>query len=506
MNKRKELVLIMIVVFMALSLIACGTKSEEKDALDTVKTYITALEEFDTETQQECMNPSVNSFSEGLVNSIGDFFGISGAYDMANGAMGLFGSATEQALNIESEYNFVKVLNSSFSDNSGEITVQYEIVFKNKETKEKIKENISWLFYMVQKDKKWYIQSYEEPVLLLSDEQGEKEDCENKNELPENTVGGKATKYVHSKSFSDGYAVVEIQLESDSKYYKETRCACIDTNGIIQFFFPEGYYHSVPQDYSFYNGVCVIYNSQGTQKVMTNKGEELYTFNSTSVTELSDTGCTVIETTESTYQGDVTKRGLMDNKGNWIFELSEDNYFHDVGNGVFYITQYNQPDTVHGTKNLTFDSKTGAGYSGNIPVLYEDLYYAKKKFLDINGNTVIDLSDYAAITKVVEFVNGRACVLSNGFTVILDKNGNMVCDPIKGRFTDNCYYNMKYSNCISIVNSETGKDCYYDLNGKLLFELDGLNVDIYSCGLLRESDGTYIDSNGTTVISSTVHY
>lgn len=500
---RKTLALILIVVLITLSLFACGTKGEEKDALDTVKTYITALEEFDTETQQECMDPSVNSFSEGLVNSIGDFFGISGAYDMANGAVGLLGSATEQALNVETNYNFVKVLNSNFSDNSGEITVQYEIVFKNKETKEKTNQNISWLFHMVKKDKKWYIQNYEQPVALLSDESGGKE-ADNKN--PENTVGGKATKYVRSKSFSDGYAVVEIQLESESKYYKETRCACIDTDGIIQFFFPEGYYHSVPQDYSFYNGVCVLYNSQGTQKVMTNKGEELYTFNSTSATELSDTGCAVIETTESTYQGDVTKRGLMDNKGNWIFELSENNYFREVGNGVFHITQYNQPDTVHGTKNLTFDSKTGAGYSGEMPVLYEDLRYDDKKFLDINGNTVIDLSDYYAITKVVEFVNSRACVFSNGFTVILDKNGNMVCDPIKGRFTDNCYYNMKYSKCISIVNSETGKYCYYDLNGNLLFELDGLNIDIYSCGLLRESDGTYIDSNGTVVISSTLQY
>lgn len=499
----KKTIALFLSVLILLSFCSCSLSSNESNALDVIKTYVKALEENDTEKQQECMDPSVNAFSKGIVDSLGDLFGISGAYDMANGAMGLLGSVSEQALGIEIEYNFKDVISNNITENDGEITVKYELAVTNNETKEKAKQDVAWTFYMVQKDSQWYIQSYDEPqVVDVSSDEDIKGNASSDLAL-ENTVGGKATEYIRSKSFYNGYAAVEIQLESESKYFKNTRWACIDTNGIIQYFFPEGYYHSEPDDFSFYNDVCVLYDGKGTSKFMSITGEELYTFSTSSAIELSDTGCVIIENEESTYQGDTKKCGLMDNKGNWIFELKEDFYLHDRGNGIFYITEYMDDGSV---KEMSYDSKTGETYDGHIDVLYEGLYYGNKCFCDNDGNVVIDLSDYGSITSTTNFVNGRACVYSNGFTVIIDKSGNMVCEPIEGRYTDECYYNMKYSNCISIVSNETGKDCYYDLDGNLLFELNGLNIDIYSCGLLRESDGTYIDSTGAEIISSKVHY
>ncbi len=478
--------------------------------MDVIKTYVKALEENDAEKQQECMDPSVNAFSEGLVNSLGGMFGISDAYNMANGAMGLLGSASEQALGVEIEYNYKDVISNNITENDGDITVRYELAVMNNETKKEAKQDVSWTFHMVQKDSKWYIQGYDKPQSITASSDDSVNGNVSENTALENAVGGKATKYIGSKSFYNGYAAVEIQLESESKYTRNTRWACIDTNGIIQYFFPEGFGHSSPRDFSFFNDVCVLYDGKGTHKIMSVSGEELYTFSSSSAIEISETGFVVVEQNESTYQGDTLKRGLIDNKGNWVFELKEEFYLHDRGNGIFHITEYMEDGSV---KSTSYDSKTGKMYDGHIKALHEGLYYdhdsihrENKGFFDNDGNLVIDMGDYGSITKTTNFVNGRACVYSNGFTVIIDKSGNMVCEPIKGQFTDNCYYNMKYSDCISIVSSETGKDCYYDLNGNLLFELDGLNIDIYSCGLLRESDGTYIDSTGTEIISSNLNY
>ncbi len=501
----KKTLSFIISILLILGLCSCsGDKSEENSALDTIKTYVTALEEYDVETQKECIDPSINSFSKGFIDSVGSLMKISGAYDMAQGAMGIVGSVAEQALNIEITYEFVNVISSNLSEKSGDITVRYTLVVTEKSTKEKAEQDVSWCFHMIHKGDNWYIQSYDNPVILSQEQIDAHENGE--EIIPDNTVGGKATYYTGATHFSDGYAIVNIIEKTDSNYHKKTRAACIDTQGIIRFFFPEGFSSSLNDRMSFLNGVCVLYDGAGTQKIMTNTGKELYTFKSTSLTKISDTGCVVIPVVTSTYQGTTTEYGLMDNQGEWIFEPDEKYSFNYLWDGLFDVTEYLEDGK---TKSYYYDTKNGKiiEKSNDKSLSYgyrEGLYYEDKKFLDREGNVAIDLSDYANISRTVGFINGRACIWANGFTVIIDKEGNLVCDPIEGRPSSCCEYNMTYSDCISVENG--GVDYYYDMNGKFLFECDGLNTDLYSDGLLLESDGTYIDKTGAEIIKSEIRY
>ncbi len=343
MNVMKKVCMLFLSILLAVSMSSCSAEQKaEKNALEVVKTYIEALEEFDTEKQQECMDPSLTSFSEGLVNSVGDLFGISGAYDMSNGAAGLLGSLSQQALDVEIEYNYKKLLESDLSENNGTITVQYELVVKNNESGEKAKQNISWTFYMVNKDSEWYIQHYDDPQAVLS-----KEEQKAKDEY--NSVGTVVQGIHNGSNFSEDLAWIECEEDSERRYY------CVDKSGTIVFelepdYKPRSAYNrtSEIEESFFKNGTSLVVYKENTEEetwcIIDNTGKivkRLVEGDTALEATMAADGNYIVTGYFESINGNERKYGLMNSKGEYLIPLSaEISEIRYRGSDVYLVRGY----------------------------------------------------------------------------------------------------------------------------------------------------------------------
>ncbi len=547
---KRRLIAVLLLVLLCISCVACSGSSDERSAVETIKTFIKAVEENDTETQQECMDPSVNAVNEGLVNSVASIFKISDGYDLANGAMSLTNMLAQDALNIEVSLDFNEVLESSFSDNVGTVTVSCELSVKSKETNKTAKNDISWCFHMVKKSSDWYILYYDSPVAVS-------DDGEQQAQAEINSVGTIAQGITYGKPFSDDVAWVTLK--------KPAITVCVDKFGKILFAPEDG--HIVYGEEKFYNGVCILRDSNNQEyKMIDKKGNTVFLFKDgdtkLDVSEFVEGGFTIVTGTYESIKGTESKIGLLDAKGQWAIPLSSDILrIEFCGEGMFLVTTeteeklYNSaekqmyaiqtPPTVTDKSfvptveflngKCTFiatipdENNLGYGYivaldtHGIIDVLFETPYphtktcgnmsdglifvsefkslgNEQKAFFDINGNKVIDLSEYEQFyTDKPYFINGYCSMNINDFCLVIDKQGNEMFEPIKmhgsQRSSETC--GKIVNGLIGIYNAD-GPTYYYDLNGNAVVgPIDSWNdVPEISCERIM----------GRSAVGADVHY
>lgn len=500
----------------------------ESNALDVIKTYVKALEENDTEKQQECMDPSVNAFSEGLVNSLGGMFGISDAYNMANGAMGLLGSASEQALGIDIEYKFKDVISNNISGNNGDITVKYELSVTNKETKKEAKQDVSWTFYMVQKDSEWYIQSFDKPQTILSDEEQEQIDSIN-------SVGTKIQNIKKGSDFSDGVAWVESQKIINGNY--ESRYYCIDTNGTILFelesdYKPYAYSGSATDDWFFSNGVSLIIYKEHTEeeywKIVDKTGNDIMTLvdgETVLCPRMLENGYVVVSGDFESVYGKERKYGLISPSGEWTIQLSSDiSSIEYRGSDVVYVKGYDNANNAYflNVKNgVRFDRyieldgmdrdiseiKFDDGYAVFLEDVFadEELSYClfrissegkvEKLFIPYDGSYDLECGD---LSDGLVFID--VDVYNSPDRGFFDMSGNLIVDLSPYDVHSTALHNCKFIDGFCAMNIN-GFCVFVDSNGKNVFEPKKIDNDTitFSDGVLRifESNGVcYYDTNG----------
>ena len=496
--------------------------------MDVIKTYVKALEENDTEKQQECMDPSVNAFSEGLVNSLGGMFGISDAYNMANGAMGLLGSASEQALGVEIEYNYKDVINNNITENDGDITVRYELAVTNNETKEEAKQDVSWTFHMVQKDSKWYIQGYDKPQTILSDEEQEQIDSIN-------SVGTKIQNIKKGSDFSDGVAWVESKKNVNGNY--ESRYYCIDTNGTIIFelesdYKPYAYSGSATDDWFFSNGVSLIIYKEHTEeeywKIVDKTGNDVMILvdgETVLCPQMLENGYVVVFGDYESVYGNERKYGLISPSGEWTIQPSSDiSSIEYSGSDVVFIESYNNRNNAY-----FLNVKTGAkfdryieldGMSRDISeikfddgyaVFLEDIFADEKRkyclfrissegkveklFIPYDGSYDLECGD---LSDGLVFID--VDVYNSPDRGFFDMNGNMIVDLSPYDVHSTALHDCKFTDGYCAMNIN-GFCVFVDSNGRNVFEPIKIENDdiVFNDGVLRivESDGVcYYDTSG----------
>lgn len=533
---------------------SCSLGRSEAKALDVIKTYVTALEENDTETQQECMDPSVNAFSKGAVDSLGNLFGISGAYDMANGAAGILGYASEQALGIELEYKYKDVISENLSDNDGDITVKYEIVVANKETKEKASQDVSWTFHMVKKDSEWYIMSFDEPQAILSDVQIEEQEAYN-------AVGTTIQDIDEGYDFSDDVAWVRWNEPVSGYETPKPKYYCVDTKGTILFELEE---EEEPCSKGFIKGTCVVgkkYTEDCVWRIIDKTGKTIKELTDGDVVFeepcITDNGYIIVDAIYNDIQGSKRKYGLLDSNGEWVIQPTADiSSIEHSGDSVFLLSYFaNGEDYFNAETGTEFDVKvwldeygreietkvsdfndgyavfllkndvyrvstegvveklftpfdgTGDYRCGKLSdglIFIEDTLYNSYDcgFYDINGNLVIDLSGYNIEHSIdideMYFKDGYHAMYVNGFCLFIDTKGNNVFEPVELEDDYICF-----SDGVLRINEAEGI-CFYDTQGNRLYgpaENTTAIPKTYSCGLGKiSSNGThYVDKRGNIV-------
>lgn len=514
----------LLALLITLSLCSCSIDKNESDALDVIKTYVKAIEENDTEKQQECMDPNVNAFSEGFVNSLGDLFGISDAYDMANGAMGLLVSASEQALGVDIKYNFKEVISNNISENNGDITVKYELSVTNNETKEKAKQDVSWTFYMVQKDSQWYIQGYDRPQSIVSAEEYDSI----------NAIGTTIQNIKKGSDFSDGVAWVESEKYVNGNY--ESRYYCIDKSGTILFelepdYKPYSYSGSATDDWFYSNGVSLIIYKEHTEeeywKIVDKTGNEVMTLvdeETVLCPQMLENGYIVVFGDYESIYGNERKYGLISPAGEWVIQpSSEVSSITHSGSDVFLIKDYGYGN------NYFLNAKTGTkidqyieldGMSKNISeIKFNDGYAVFLENVIVDGDLkyyLFRISSEGKVEKLFMPYDGSYDLecgdLSDGLVYIdddvynspnrgfFDMNGNVVVDLSPYDVHSSALRNSKFTDGYCALNIN-GFCLFVDSNGRNIFEPIKIEDDniIFNDGVLRivESDGVcYYDTNG----------
>ncbi len=558
----KKILKLLLIAILILSMASCSVgNSDEDEALNIVKKYVTALEEHDTENQQECMDPDLTKLSEGLVNSVGGFLGISDAYNMANGASGILGSAMEQAFDMDLKYNYKKLLESDLSDNDGTITVQYEIVVENKESNEKVKQDVSWKFYMVKKSSDWYIQRYDDVQVILSNE--EQESIESYN-----SVGSTVQEIWCGSNFSEDVVWVACKENDIFKY------RVIDKTGKILFELEPDYQPyslTSEEDWAYKNGTSmVVYkrNTDDEEMCIVDKSGKI-------IKRLVDDGINLeIKSVNDDYiivsgyyesiEGDISKEGIIDSLGNELIPMSANVRISYCGSNVFYMDADNYKNCgyynaeteeylgsyfeygkeIIGTNGglvfsegyalcvideedenydrydylLKISAKDGSvekvckifdgqsnyevGKLSDGLVYIEDKEYnaSNKGFYDMQGNLVIDLSQYKNIFSYsydIQFVDGYCAININDFCYFINKNGETILEPFK-------INDVKISDGVLIARTEDNETRYFDMNGNKLFNSkeSGMSPETFSCGLgiVSTTSGVhYVDKSGNIV-------
>ncbi len=429
----KKIISVLLIVFLIVGLFS-GCGSDEDKALKTINSFIEAMEKSDTKKQIECLDPDLQTLIESGTNSIGNVLGIDNAYGMSAAFSSLIGGAVSDSIGMKIKFKQKEITSSKIGDDKATFYIVYTITVNYDDLDEPVSTDAALEFKLNKKDGKWYILTYEAV-----------------DEGVDTEILAEGRSIYNATDFSNGVAF--IQYEDESGNYKTV---AIDTKG-------ETLYECDDISYTQYiNEIMVVENL-----IYNKKGEIIASPEKSGYDSLiSDNinGLVMAIRKEESFNGDVYKIGVLNNKGEWEHPLSEenpivlkfkeketqlsehivqgppedsinknvvrisvgyfDNLYYDVVKNecndgyLCYKSEYYQGQTngiykytLSGDKKLIIPNVQGDLMYDEIflgrPTTEYDGYYeadeSKQYLYDYSGNIVMDLSQYKNINTTLDF-------------------------------------------------------------------------------------------------------
>ena len=330
---------------------------------------------------------------------------------------------------------------------------------------------------------------------------------------------------------------------------------CINKNGENLLQYEKYDYNKSPggikEVTAFHNGIAIITDGDNKKKAIDKDGNVIIEEGGENCTKILSTdttlGYVIVEKTDDSYKGTNTSYGVVDNKGNFVIPLSEDNAetlgqndletvakgiyrkgkeivnvetgakvetdysygdeFIDAGEKIFYCNEsllgevvvYSSNDLKEIARKSFKEIKTVGTYSdGKFYIEYEDENENKKRgFLNDNLEIVTDLSDLE-ITNVPVFKDGYAgLVIREKWYTVINENGEMQFEPAEGTVCINLGDKKFYieSNKVYTINDEknnilTQLKEYMKVENKKYWYTDGYIIT--NLGLYMDTNGEYL--------------
>lgn len=547
-NAMKKIIVMIISILLLCTLVGCS--NDEKEILQTIDKYISACNENDMTTMYECYDPDIQTASEGITNSVGNYFGINNAYDTGLALGGILQNAMQTALQditgIEFEYEYKRGKTNSFdlSDNNCKIDIMYDFIFSLPNYDSNIDVETLLSFDMIKKDNSWYISNVVEEAITTDEEI---------QEILSDVISD-----INKEKIEKAKAKGLTQLTRDARVFSNDKAwvsgeeigaewACIDTNGKVLFTLENNMY---PVS-DFNNNVALIFNDKDEDnlilRLINEKGEEIANFDGCELLASGDTTF-MLRKKVDVFEGKWEEVGIINSSGEWIIPLSREHAFIDVDyynrvpysinhcgsdiygmfdgyssliyNGLtgetigeidfnlryyddyaaahYYDEDYNEYNCLIDTSGqITKEFKfEDIGYNTSYGIYSDGLLYLEdtNKFYDYDGKIKIDLSKYDVDTQynLPYFKDGYSAILfDNGYITIINTNGDFMFEPRKA-------YDIS-----TISEGIVGYACednwiYIDMNGNELFQCEYESLEFNNGYALVESEDGYfyIDKNG----------
>ncbi len=429
----KRVISVFLIIFLIVGLFS-GCSSDEDKALKAIDAFIEAVEKGDTKKQIECFDPDVQTLIEGGTNSIGNIFGIDNAYGMSMAFSSLLSGAVSDSMGTELKLKQKEVTSSKIGDDKATFYILYTITVDYDGLDEPVSTDATFEFKLNKKDGKWYILTFE-----AVDESVDTEILAEGRSISDATDFSNGVAFIQYKDENDDYKTVAINVKGETLY------ECNDMS------------------YTQYiNEIMVVDNL-----VYNKKGEVIASPEKSGYDSLiSDNinGLVMAVKKEESFNGDVYKIGVLNNKGEWKHPLSEENpiiikfkekdtelsehivrgtpedavnknvveidlgyfetlYYDIVKNKcydgyVHYKSEYYQGQangiyqyTLSGDKKLIMPNVQGDSMFNEVflgrPTTDYDGYYeadeSKQYLYDYSGNILMDLSQYKNINTTLDF-------------------------------------------------------------------------------------------------------
>ncbi len=444
-------------VLLLISLIVClfsGCGSDESKAMKTINTFIEAVEKGDTKKQIECLDPDLQTLIEGGTNSIGNALGIDNAYGMSTAISSLIGNAFSESMGTKIHFNQKEITSSKIGEDNATFYIVYTITVNYDGLEEPVSADATLEFKLNKKDGKWYILT-----------------CDTVDENVDTEILAEGRNILSATDFSNEVAF--ITYEDENGNYKTI---AVDTKGETLYECTENMTYS-----KYINEIMVVDNL-----IYNKNGEVIASPEKTGYDSLvSDNinGLVMAIKKEESFDGDVYKIGVLNNKGEWEYPLSEknpivlkfkekgtqmdeffvsgipensvnsniisiktglfDNVYYDMENNkcyngyVHYESEYYQGQangiyqyTLNGDKKLVIPNVQGYPMFDDvfigIPTIDYDGYYepdeSKQYLYDYSGNIIIDLSNYKNINTTLDFESSDINYV-NGHLLVTVENG-----------------------------------------------------------------------------------
>ena len=300
----KRIVAIGLVFVMLLAILAGCSANDEDKALSRIDEFISALEKGDTRAYIKCLDPDIQTIIESGTNSLGSALGIDNAYGLSSSASSLLNSAMLESTDTTISFEQKEIKSSNITDDKASFYIVYVITIESTYLDTPAQGECTIEFKLVKKEGKWYIQGMSE----LS----EKADTD---------ILAQGLNIKYGTAFSDGVAF--IQYVDENENYKS---AAIDTTGKILFEPDENFNLEGTPGYK--NGIMVIDNL-----VYDKTGKVIASPEITGYDKLISENCNgfvLAMKTEESFSGDKCCFGVLDNKGEWKYPLSDKNPIAEV--------------------------------------------------------------------------------------------------------------------------------------------------------------------------------
>ncbi len=551
----KKIISILLALVMILGILA-GCSSDEDKALDTIKTFISAVEKGNTKQYIECLDPDLQTIIESGTNSIGNALGISNAYGMSTAMSSLLNSALAENSGIKISFKQKEIKSSKIGEEKATFYIIYSISVTSEKLEEPVSDDTTLEFKLNKKDKKWYILTFN----AVDDD-------------VDTDILAAGYNIINATDFSDGVAF--IQYKDENEKYKTV---AIDTKGEMLYECSDDFSFDSTIGYS--NGIMVIENL-----IYNKKGEVIASPEKTGYDSLltgNINGLVLAEKTEESFEGDTRKFGVLNNKGEWQYPLSAENpiilyakrkemtakdisvsnspedavdsniieigigytdeFYYDIKNNtchdgyIHYESRYYEGEphgiyqyTLDGGKKLVVPNVQGHPlydemFIGSPTTEYEDHYETdetKVYLYDYSGNKIIDLSKYKNLNATADdgIVNNKdeinyvkECLLvsvDNGtggkYIALIKKDGSTAFEPIKVTSQDKCYP-LDENGFVLEKYAEDGNHTFrlYSFAGKTTVYEDLASFNGFNDGLAlvenRSGQYYYIDISGKKII------
>lgn len=371
------------------------------------------------------------------------------------------------------------------------------------------------------------------------------------DESEEEKEAGETTAYDVVQNFSeDGLSWVYAEVGPSSAL--EHYYICINRNGETLSQYKKYDYKDAPDGIkevtAFHNGISIITDGENKKKVVDKDGNIIIAEGDEDCTKIISTdttlGYVIVEKIDDSYKGTNTSYGVVNNQGDFVIPLSEDNAetfgqgeletvtkgiyrkgkeivnietgakvetgneygdkFIDAGGKIIYcnknlisdVVVYSSSDLKETARKNVRSIKTVGSYSdGKFYIEYEDENENKKRvFLNDNLETVADVSDLE-ITNVPVFKDGYAGLLirEKWYTVI-NENGEMQFEPADGTVCINLGDKKFY---VESNESYTVNDEKNNIVTQLKYKMKSENGQYwYSDGFIIPNLGFYLKTDG----------